>query len=263
MRYIAENGRYGRLLYVSFGADIECDGQTCYELKDTAMLDGGYNSLEKWYCDNVNKLHLWAVDTTGDLVMIDDPDEPEEDAISQSVVFNNNVHIFAKDPNGVRTNVMEPNNADGNLIIGWGNYNGKKGDSAIYGHDTWVGVSNIAAPNRFRPYYRRGESHNVHLYLTGWVTTGAAAVYFIVPTSKPIIGSPTVTATSVSGFVLRQGGNYTHGCTAGDDYIMPDSYKCTLAGTSGVLICATFSNTANAVNNESIGILWDGKITFS
>ena len=82
-------------------------------------------------------------------------------------------------------------------------------------------------------------------------------------TSKPIIGSPTITATSVSGFVLRQGGNYTHGCTAGDDYIMPDSYKCTLAGTSGVLICATFSNTANAVNNESIGILWDGKITFS
>lgn len=259
MRYIVDDNDY--LTAVSFGADIECDGTACAEY--TGPVPTGYANLEAWYIDNVDKLYMWCIlRTSGSLFKNESRTPPAEDAIAQPPLFNNNVHVFAKDPSGVRTNVLEPNNSDGNTILGWGNYNEKKGDTMAFGYDVWVGVSNIATPNKFRPYYRRGESHNVNIYTAGLVTNAGKDVYFTVPTSKPIIGSPTVTAASVSGFILRQDGNYTHGSGA-STYVKPDSYTCTVIGSSGVKIKATFNTTTNVTNNAPIAILWDGKVTFS
>ena len=120
----------------------------------------------------------------------------------------------------------------------------------------------------FRPYYRAGDVINISINTAGYITSGSSSLRFFVPLSKPIIGSPAVTAASVNGFTLRQrnsstGGSYTHG-SASDKTVKPSSYSASIAEDgNGVKISATFSSVANAVNNSPIGIAWSGKITFS
>lgn len=57
MRFIRDDDR--RLLYVSFGADITCEGQTCTEFVGSAPT--GYASLEAWYLSEQDKLYRWQV----------------------------------------------------------------------------------------------------------------------------------------------------------------------------------------------------------
>lgn len=64
MRYITDLD--GCVRQLSFGADIECDGQTCTEY--TGKVPEGYASLEDWYFKEAEKLYRWKI-VEGDLVL--------------------------------------------------------------------------------------------------------------------------------------------------------------------------------------------------
>ena len=114
----------------------------------------------------------------------------------------------------------------------------------------------------YKPYFGKGDSFSVTLRTAGYVTNSGKDVTFYLFTDKPIIGKPTVTVTSVDGFILRQGGKYTHGSSS-TTYVIPDSYSTAANDICGVSIVARFSSNADCTNNDAIGILWTGTITFS
>ena len=178
------------------------------------------------------------------------------------IVFDNYLGIHGRDLSGNIKLEFQPQNENGNTVIGWGNYDSKSGNTNIYGHDVLLGVSNMAEPGTFRPYIRKGDSFNVSIQTSGYVTNASKDVSFFVSLSRPIVGSPTVTATSRDGFRLRQGTKYTHGSSA-TTYVIPTSYSVNAYWTYGVMITASFTDITNVVNNDSIGIQWQGTLTFA
>ena len=178
------------------------------------------------------------------------------------MTFENNTCIHGTKPDGTVYEAFNPTNENGNTVIGWDNYDNLSGNTNVYGFDVNIGVSNIGAPATFRPYFRRGDTINVTIRTGGYVTSSMQDVSFLVPLTRPVIGSPTVTVSSASGFVLRQGEKYTHGSSA-TTYTVPNSYDATLYPHYGVAITAHFSNTTNATNNDATGIYWSGTITFT
>lgn len=74
MRYITDDN--DRLLYVSFGADIVCDGQSCTGY--TGSVPEGYASLEAWYLAQADQLHKWTV-VAGALTLDDTAAAPATD----------------------------------------------------------------------------------------------------------------------------------------------------------------------------------------
>jgi uncharacterized repeat protein (TIGR02543 family) len=174
----------------------------------------------------------------------------------------NNQAMFARNPDGVIVEALNPQNGNGNTVLGWGNYENKVGNTNVYGYDVNFGVSNIADPGTFRPYRRQGDTMTFTLRTAGYVTNAGKDVTFLVPFAVPIVGAPTATVASIQGFVLRQGNKYTHGSSS-SVYVTPDSYVAAVSMFCGVYITAKFSDTTNVINNDSIGIYWNGTITFS
>lgn len=151
----------------------------------------------------------------------------------------------------------------GGNSLGYGSYSTGRGDTYIYGHDIRFGVSNLASKTTYKPYYSKGDSISVYLATAGYVTNSKKDVYFIVPLSKPVIGSPTITASSRDGLRLRHNDLYTHG-SAASTWVTPSSYETTLrANGNYVEIIAKFTTVTNVTNNDSIGVNWSGTITFS
>lgn len=178
------------------------------------------------------------------------------------VVFKNNTCMYGIKPSGDIYEVINFQNASGNLVFGYDNYDNKNGNTNVYGYDINFGVSNIANPGTYRPYRRKGDSMTLTLRTAGYVTNGSKDVSFWIPLSMPIVGSPTVTITSGTGFVLRQGNTYTHGSSASVN-VHPTSYEATATMFFGIYVKAIFSDITNVTNNDSIGIYWNGTITFS
>lgn len=180
----------------------------------------------------------------------------------KNIYMANNQRFFGTNLSGEYIEVLDPKNESGNTAIGWGNYASGEGDTNIYGYDINFGVSNIATPGRYIPYMRRGQSIDVNLRTAGYVTNDGKEVNFFLSFTRPLIGSPTVTAASTDGFTLRQGNKYTHGSDAWT-WVKPSSYTVTNYYSYGVIITAVFSNTTNVTNNDSIGVYWRGTLTFS
>lgn len=176
--------------------------------------------------------------------------------------ISNNEMISGVSADGSWKEVLTAQSTNDNVVLGRGNYNAKSGSTYIYGHDILTGVSNIATPTAYRLYRRKGDSVTLSVKTAGYVTNGGKDVSFWIPFTIPILGNPTVTVTSGSGFALRQGGLYTHGSGASTT-VSPDSYSATLYYMHGISVTATFSNLTNVTNNDSIGIYWNGTITFS
>lgn len=179
------------------------------------------------------------------------------------ILKTNNKSIQGIHPEtGVVSDLLHMSNI-GNTIVGYGGYSNKNGNSHIYGNDVahYIGSANA----NFRPYYRAGDTisftGNSAIRTAGYVTNAGKNIVFTVPVAKPVIGSPSITIASGQGFVLRQDGNYTHG-SAASTYIKPTSYSVVL-NNSGFVITAVFDVTTNVVNNDAIGIYWDGTITLS
>lgn len=151
---------------------------------------------------------------------------------------------------------------NGNTIIGLGGYKNTNGNSHIYGNDIYHYVAS-AGNTYYKPYYSVGDSIEMTLYTTGFVTSAGASIRFLVPLSKPIVGNPTITITSGAGLTLRQGNKYTHGSGASVS-VKPSSYA-TIGntGSNGFAIVATMTDTTNVTNNDTLGVYWNGTITFS
>lgn len=180
----------------------------------------------------------------------------------KDVQFETSVAILGIKPStGELTDVFTPQNASGNTVIGYGNYEKKQGYTNIYGND--IQIASAEADGYFRPYYRKGDTIPITFRGSGFVTTSSTYVGFTVPLSKPIIGKPVVTARSVNGFILRQNGKYTHGSDGSPAiWVTPSKYEVDF-DSGFIMIGATFSNTTNVTNNDSIGIYWIGEIVLS
>lgn len=182
--------------------------------------------------------------------------------LSKDMYFQNNQRIFGYDTSGKVKDVLNPCNSNGNLTLGYSNFSDKNGATNLYGYDIRFGVSNLAEPKTYIPYFSRGDSINVRIRTAGYVTGGGEDVSFFIPFSAPIIGDPNVTAESIEGFIFRQGSKYTHGSSA-TTAVSPKTYSVSGYSWNGVQITANFTNTTNVTNNDSIGVYWYGKITFS
>lgn len=178
------------------------------------------------------------------------------------IILDNNEAIMGYNSNGVAYNAFQAKNEGDNTIIGYGNYQNGLGNTNIYGVDINFGIASIDTPGAYRPYRRKGDTLTLTLRTSGYVTNSGKDVSFWIPMAEPIVGSPSVTIASGSGFVLRQGNAYTHGSTA-EVNVKPTSYEATATAYNGIYVKAVFSNTANVTNNDAIGIYWNGTITFS
>lgn len=185
-----------------------------------------------------------------------------ESFFRNNVIVENNMNIVGKKPDGTLNDSFTPQNYNGNTVVGYGNYDNQSGNTNIYGHNINLGVSDLATPGYYKPYYNRGDVITLTYRTTGYITNSKKDLSFWIPLAKPVIGSPTVTVTSLNGFVLRQGDTYTHGSGA-NTYVTPVSYEAAATYGAGIYVKATFSDVTNATNNDTIGIYWNGKITLS
>ena len=157
--------------------------------------------------------------------------------------------------------VFEGVSSSGNTVINYGGYSNKCGGTNIYGTDVLLYSAN-AGNSGYRPYFRAGDVITASLIHTaGFVSTDSTTVYFTIPLTRYVLGDPTITFTSTTGFMIRQNGKYTHGSTS-ETYVKPKSVTVSV-NNFGIRVNAVFSKKTNAVNNTPCGIAWGGTITFS
>ena len=176
--------------------------------------------------------------------------------------FNqNNGILFVTRNDGVQLEAINTCDGENNLSFGWTNYNEQRGDTYVGGKDVYFRVSGGASKVGYRPYYRRGDTIDVYLHTSGYATTGGKDILFLVPLSKPIIDSPTVSVSSINGLVLRQNNSYPHNSS---NYCKPASYRVTdVTHAFGFNVRASFDNNTGVTNNSPIGIVANIRITFS
>ena len=187
------------------------------------------------------------------------------DICGDAYLTKNNTALYGTFTDGT-SSAMIKIGADNVLQIGYGQY-AKCTDT---GYTTWI---NAGADVRFRlknpdtywkPYYKKGDSISVKIYRAGFITTSKTELMFFVPLSKPIVGSPTVSVSSVDGLTVRQNGQYCFSKVISSDPVKPSSYTASVVGGGcGVNIKAKFSDTTNVTNNDACGVYASIKITFS
>lgn len=220
------------------------------------------SKLFSWFSQTNNnvKSYGWAFGKVAELIGY--LDVAFKTMFRDNVYFINNKSIYGTKKDGTLREALNPINENGHVVLGWDNYEAQDGNTHIYGYDLNFGVSNIATPGTFRPYRRQGDSLTLTLRTAGYVTNSGKDVSFWIPMAVPIVGSPKVSVTSGTGFVLRQGDKYTHGSSSTVN-VSPESYEVTATAYNGIYVKAVFSNVANVTNNDTIGILWNGTISFS
>lgn len=115
----------------------------------------------------------------------------------------------------------------------------------------------------WRPYFCAGDSISATFGTAGYITSSGKDVIFIIPLSKPIIGNPTVTVTSVGGLMVRQNNKYLYGGSS-TKYVKPRKYTVHSTLSGGCIhVFATMPNTTDVTNNSPCGIWANIKITFS
>ena len=182
--------------------------------------------------------------------------------VSSNIVLQTGMNILGIHPETGGEQSLISMSSNGNTIVGYHGYANQNGNSHIYGNNVLFCVAS-AGNASFRPYYREGDSLELDIYTSGFVTNSGKDVYFYMPFSKPIIGSPTVTITSNNGMVIRQNDKYLFGSSA-TAYATPTSYsKVGDTDWNGICIKAVFGNNTNVTNNSPVGIRWSGVITFS
>lgn len=178
------------------------------------------------------------------------------------VEFVNDKSITGTDINGTKYSALIPITASGNTSVGYGLYTAQKNSTRIYGYDVYLGVSNIASPGIFKPYFSQGDTIAVNIQTAGYLTDAMTEVHFTIPLNKPVFGTPTISLSSTDGFILRQENKYTHDSSA-TVRVKPSTYTAYAYQGVGVRVIAEFSTTTNALNNAPIGIDWTGTITLS
>lgn len=182
------------------------------------------------------------------------------------ILKTNDKSVYGVHPNTNDVSNLLHMSENGNTVLGYDGYVNQNGNSHLYGEDVALFVASAGNVD-FRPYYRAGDTINFTgnnaVRVGGYVTNSGKNVVFTIPITKPVIGSPTATATSGKGFVLRQGGSYTHG-SAASTFVTPASYDVVQGCYNcGFIVTAVFDVTTNVTNNDATGIYWDGTITLS
>ena len=160
------------------------------------------------------------------------------------------------------------------LIIGNGSYSSDSSARSNALTVDWNG--NIVAPkltspgslnlgfnggNEFKPYFTKGDTTTVIVYLQGRIVTSGKEILFYMPFSRPIISATGVSVSSVNGIAVSQNGKSLYGSSS---YVKPNAYSASIIGDGhGVNIRATMPNTTNAANNATCAITASIKITFS
>lgn len=115
----------------------------------------------------------------------------------------------------------------------------------------------------WRPYFCAGDSISATFGTAGYITNSGKDVIFIIPLSKPMVGNPTVTVTSVEGLMVRQNNKYLYGGSS-TKYVKPSKYAVHSTLSGGCIhIFATMPNITDVINNSPCGIYANIKITFS
>lgn len=115
----------------------------------------------------------------------------------------------------------------------------------------------------WRPYFCAGDSFGATFGTAGYITSSGKDVIFIIPLSKPIVGNPTITVTSVEGLMVRQNNKYLYGGSS-TKYVKPSKYTIHSTLSGGCIhVFATMQNTTDVTNNSPCGIYANIKITFS
>ena len=115
----------------------------------------------------------------------------------------------------------------------------------------------------WRPYFCAGDSISATFGTAGYITNSGKDVIFIIPLSKPMVGNPTITVTSVEGLMVRQNNKYLYGGSS-TKYVKPSKYAIhsTLSGGC-ICVVATMPNTTDVTSNSPCGIYANIKIMFS
>ena len=181
--------------------------------------------------------------------------------IYSDMVLPNSGKIYGYSTSGNLITAFEAQSSSNNVVINYGGYANNSSNTNIYGGDINIYSAN-AGDSGYRPYFRAGDVITANLIHTaGYVSTKGTTVYFTIPLTRYVLGNPTITFTSTTGFMIRQNGKYTHGSDSGK-YVKPKSVEVAV-NSFGIRVNAVFSNTTNAVNNAPCGIAWSGNITFS
>ena len=115
----------------------------------------------------------------------------------------------------------------------------------------------------WRPYFCTGDSISAIFGTAGYITNASKDVTFIIPLSRPIVGNPTVTVTSVEGLIVRQNNKYLYGGSS-TKYVKPRKYTVSSTLSGGcIYVAATMPNATDVTNNSPCGIWANIKITFS
>lgn len=115
--------------------------------------------------------------------------------------------------------------------------------------------------HEFKPYFTKGDTTTVIVYLQGRIVTSGKEILFYMPFSRPIISATGVSVSSVNGIAVSQNGKSLYGSSS---YVKPNAYSASIIGDGhGVNIRATMPNTTNAANNATCAITASIKITFS
>lgn len=187
---------------------------------------------------------------------------------------NNNVYIRGGElmlPNNMNINGANTSgtyrqligyNSNNNTVIGHGGYSAGVGQTNLYGNKISFGVKTAGVS--YKPYHEAGDSINGEWYGSGFISSSSGKVYFTIPLAKPVIGSPSVSISSVDGLQIRiAAGGYGYGSGA-SAYAKPSSYAGVVALDGNyVRVTATMPNTTNITNNTPCGISASIKLTFS
>lgn len=187
------------------------------------------------------------------------------DVVGNIILKTNSNSIKGVHPDTGEVSRMVHMSEYGNTIIGYDGYANQNGNTHIYGKDV---VNYVAsADTNFRPYYRAGDvlefnTNPAYIRTSGYVTNAMKDVVFTIPLSKPIIGSPTAQVSESEGLILRQNNSYTHG-SAASTYAKPTGYDVFVNPHVGLVVTAHFDVMTNAINNNPVGVYWNGTITLS
>jgi hypothetical protein len=288
--------------YISLLA-TSTDGEVSISLQPSSgVIDvvGKVNNLSvgTLICDNFATYGLLG--TTGQLVggelivdgsaAIGGPLKITKSGTSSGIILPNNTAIYGTKNGSTDTRQMLHISTGNVTAVGYGGYYNNDGSTALYGTDIIL-YSKTAEGTKAakyapyvataRPYYRIGDTiAEGNLWLTGFVTGATYKdVYFVIPLSKPVMylygkrtvaGKevtekvfPKVEITNANGFIIRQGGKFTHGSASGT-YVKASSFPTAELSSNGsfVKIQARFTSTANAVVDDICAITASVNIAF-
>lgn len=109
--------------------------------------------------------------------------------------------------------------------------------------------------------YKAGDTFSFDINTSGYLTSSATSVRFIMPLTRQVASGVTVSVSDAKA-ILRQNGSYTHGSSASVG-VAPDSIDKITVKPFGLEFWIIFNTTTNATNNDAIGINFSGTINFS